>query len=138
MKKSIFIPLLLAILSLAAIHSTKTIESKDLPEGFHYFRSIHLDNDAIMTNTDKVIQPLVLLKDHDYDFVLKDVKSNVKITIKDDRGVVLASNYDEKTNTYYNSLGFQSQITEFYHIEINSDEYQKDAECVVYRKCHVK
>ena len=136
MKKSILLPLIGVILSIAAIQSTKMIGSQSHPEGFHFFHSIHLDDDAIMTKSYKVIQPLMLSKDHDYDFVLKNIKSNVIVTIIDDRGQTIATNYDEKTDTYYKSLVFESHITEFYHIEIKSDVYQKGGQCVVYSKCH--
>lgn len=137
MKKRLFIPLAVAFLSLAAVTGSQMTKSKDHPEGFHFFHAIHLDDDAILTKDNLIIQPLMLSKDHDFDFVLKNVKGNVLLTIKDDHGKVLTSNYDEKTKTYYKSMAFESHITEFYHIEIKADEFQKGGECVVYSKCHL-
>jgi hypothetical protein len=137
MKRKLVIPLVVMFLSIAAVTATKMFGAKDHPEGFHFLHSIHLDDEAILTKHNLVIQPLMLSKDHDYDFVLKNTSDNVLVTIKDDRGKVLATNYDEKTQKYYRSLVFQSHITEFYHIEIKAEQVQKNGQCVVYSKCHL-
>lgn len=136
MRCSVLTPVLLALIFISATSSINNRKSADHPEGFHFFKTIQLDNNSIATSANKVVQPLMLSKDHDYDFVLKNIKSNVLVVIKDDRGVVLASNYDEATNTYFSSLGFQAHITEFYSVELQSDEIQDAAQCVVYCKCH--
>ena len=133
MKKTLFIPLVTVLLSIAAIQAT----SKVHPDGYHFFHVIHLDDAAIMTKSHLVIQPLLLAKDHDYDLVLNNITSDVLITIKDDRGVVVASNFDKKTNTYYKSLVFQSHISEFYHIMLKSDKIQNKGVCRIYSKCHL-
>ena len=138
-KKHIFalVVAALGLFSLAANTSITMVGSQDHPEDFHFFHAIHLDDEAILTKDNMIIQPLMLSKDHDYDFVLKGVKSHVTVVIKDDRGELVATNYDSKTNTYYNSIVFQSHITEFYHIEIKAEEYQDGGQCVVYSKCHL-
>ena len=133
MKKVIFIPVILALLSFAVNQPL----NQDHPEGFHFFHVIHLDDEAILTKDNLLIQPLMLSKDHDYDFVLKNLSSNVLLTIKDDRDVIIATNYDLKTKTYFNSLVFQSHISEFYHVEIKAEEFQKGGVCKIYSKCHL-
>jgi hypothetical protein len=135
MKKLIYIPIIVALLSFTTFYSA----TKDHPEGFHFFHVIHLDDEAILTKENRLIQPLMLAKDHDYDFVLKNTspKSKVLITIKDDRGVIVASNYDSKTETHYKSLVFESHISEFYNIEIKAMQPQKSATCKVYSRCHL-
>ena len=137
MRKVIFIPLVLAVLSLSAIQSTKVEHSENYSDGFHFFRTIHLDNHAILTGKNKVVQPLMLSKDHDYSFNLEDVELGVEVIIRNNNGDILASNYDKKTKTYYRNLGFQAHISEFYNIEIKSQEVQKDGLCVIYCKDHI-
>jgi len=132
MKKSLFTLFIVALLSISATKPT----TQNHPEGFHFFYAIHLDDEAIMTKSRLVIQPLMFAKDHDYDLVLTNTSAKVLVTIKDDRGVSIASNYDEKTDTYYTSLVFQSHITEFYSIEIKSNDPQDKGVCKIYSKCH--
>lgn len=133
MKRLLLIPLAVALISIAASYSS----TKDHPIGYHFFHAIHLDDQAIMTEKNMVDQPLMLAKDHDYDLVLKNTTSDVLITIKDDRGVQVATNFDEKTNTYYNSLVFQSHISEFYHVLITSEKTQDKGICRIYSKPHL-
>lgn len=128
---------LVAVLTLAAYSYTKFTGTTNHPEGYHFFHSIHLDDDAIIENKNKVVQPLMLSKDHDYDFVLKSVNAPVKVVIKDDHGKVMATNYNSETNQYYKSLIFECHISEFYTIEVISQE-EEHGECVVYRKSHLE
>ncbi len=138
MKKStarIFVGVV-AVLTLAAYQYAKYTGTTNHPEGYHFFHSIHLDDDAIVEKENKVVQPLMLSKDHDYDFVLKSVNSPVKVVIKDDHGKVVATNFNQETNQYYKSLIFECHISEFYNIEVISQEMEH-GECVVYRKSHL-
>ncbi len=135
-KIRIFLGALVAMLVLAAFQIKHYNGKSDHPVGFHFFHSIHLDDDAIVQKENTVIQPLMLSKDHDYDFVLKETSAPVKLTIKDDHGKLIATNYNEKTQEYYTSLIFECHISEFYNVEISSQE-KETGECVIYSKVHV-
>jgi hypothetical protein len=135
MKKLIFVPIITALLSFTTLYSA----TKDHPKGFHFFHVIHLDDEAILTKENLLVQPLMLAKDHDYNFALTNTspESKVLITIKDDRGITVATNYDSKTEKYYKNLVFESHISEFYNIEIKAMQVQKRATCKVYGRCHL-
>ena len=125
----------LVLLTLAAYQMKKYQGSNNHPDGFHFFHAIHLDDVAIVHDGNVVVQPLMLSKDHDYDFVLKQTKAPVKLVIKDDHQKVVATNFNEENDSFYSSLIFECHISEFYTIEILSKE-KESGECIVYSKSH--
>jgi hypothetical protein len=137
MKKSLLgiVLAIVAVLSTAAIQISNYSGANDHPVGFHFFHSIHLDDEAISTDQNRVVQPLMLSKGHDYDFVLKSTNSLVKVIIRDDQGKVLGTNFEDATQRYFTSMIFQCHISEFYQIEIVSSE-SEEGQCVVYSKSH--
>ena len=81
MRCSVLTPVLLALIFISATSSINNRKSADHPEGFHFFKTIQLDNNSIATSANKVVQPLMLSKDHDYDSNFESMNFSMKYSV---------------------------------------------------------
>ena len=129
---------IIALTALVLLMSTtynQRFSKDDHPVGYHFFHVIHLDDEAIRVGN-TVIQPLVFSKDHDYDFVINRTLKLLKVEIRDDHNNLVASNFDNKTNQYYQNMIFECHISEMYKIVISGDELPEDAKVKIFSKAH--
>ena len=106
-----------AILLACNLQATKI----NLPEDddYHFFKNIVISRSTLSSDENSIHEKLIFTKDNDYNITLSNKDCEMKLEIKDEKGNVVASNYDPKTKTYYNAIIFQCSATQLYSVEIS-------------------
>jgi hypothetical protein len=132
MNKALKIFLILAITTISGLQLHATSPADD----FHFFKNIVISRSTLSNSENSIRENLIFTKDNDYNITLANKDCEMKLEIRDEKGKIVATNYDEETKTYYNAIIFQCHATQFYSLHISPKVSNAHGICRIVARHH--